>query len=357
MDSRMKKESMKDMKTETNTVDLDIKSMDMKEIEEAVFGLGGKRFRAKQLFDWMHAKQVRSYDEMKNLPGPLLQKLESEYPLTSLEEVSKQTDDTDKTTKYLFRLGDGQLVETVLMKYKYGYSICISSQVGCKMGCTFCASTIGGLVRQLQPSEMLDQIYAIEYDLNIKVHSIVVMGTGEPLDNYDNLVRFIRLLSHERGRNLSRRNITVSTCGIIEKIEAIGEDIPQINLAISLHAPFQNKRREVMPVAAKYPLDELIKACREHVAKTGRRITFEYSLIKGVNDSAEYAKALAELLEGMLCHVNLIPVNPVDERDYTASDTGHVAAFKKMLEKGHINTTIRRSLGAEYRCRLWSITE
>jgi 23S rRNA (adenine2503-C2)-methyltransferase len=282
---------------------------------------------------------------MKNLPADLIERLKQEYPLNSLKVKRRLEDEGDQTVKYLFELKDNEVVETVLMKYKYGYSVCISSQVGCKMGCTFCASTLGGLIRQLSPSEMLDQIYAIEYELKVAIHSVVVMGTGEPLDNYDNFVRFVELLSDEKGRNLSRRNITVSTCGILDKIDALSYDLPQINLAISLHSPNQNMRKAVMPVSIKYPLEALIDTCKTYVLRTHRRITFEYSLIKGVNDHKEHAQELVRLLSGFLCHVNLIPVNPVDEKSHEASEQEDVRRFKDVLEKGHIQVTVRRSLG------------
>lgn len=323
----------------------DIKSLYMNELEAMLAEMKQPKFRSKQLFDWIHNKKVRSYDEMKNLPATLRQELTNHAPLLGVSMIKKFEDAGDGTIKYLFQMVDGEIVETVLMKYKYGYSICISSQIGCKMGCAFCASTIGGLTRQLSASEMLDQVYAIEYDLDILIHSVVVMGTGEPFDNYDNLIRFIHLLSDEKGRNLSRRNITVSTCGIVENILKLSKDAPQVNLAISLHSPYQDKRKEVMPVAARYPLDVLMDACRTYVNETNRRITFEYSLISDVNDSLQYAKDLADLLSGMLCHVNLIPVNPVDERDYSATDSRKVNAFQETLSSKGIATTVRRSLG------------
>jgi len=323
----------------------DIKSMNFEEVQNFVESLSEKKFRAKQLYEWMHIKEVRSYDEMLNLSNSFKEKLNENTVYTSLKVITKLTDEVDHTTKYLFELMDGQLVEAVLMKYKYGYSICISSQVGCKMGCTFCASTIGGLIRQLTPAEMLDQVYAIEYELQEPIHSVVVMGTGEPLDNYDNLVTFIRLLTDENGRNLSRRNITVSTCGIIDKIEAISKDLPQINLAISLHSPNQEMRKKVMPISNKFILSDLIMACKKYTEVTRRRITFEYSLIKGVNDSVKDASELIQLLKGLLCHVNLIPVNPVDERGHKASEVADIRRFKDILEKANIQVTIRRSLG------------
>ncbi len=324
---------------------LDIKSLYLEELEAKLQVLKEPKFRAKQVFDWIHNKKVRSYEVMKNLPVSLRDKLSGLEPLTIVKKVNAFHDDSDGTIKYLFELYDGEIVETVLMKYKYGYSVCISSQVGCKMGCTFCASTIGGLKRQLLASEMLDQIYAIEVEQNIAIHSVVVMGTGEPFDNYDQLIRFIGLISHEKGRHLSRRSITVSTCGIVENIIKLSIDAPQVNLAISLHSPYQDERKKVMPVAARYPLDQLMDACKQYAGTTNRRITFEYSMIRNINDSLQNAEDLGKLLSGILCHVNLIPVNPVDERDYQAAGIDRIKAFKEVLEAYHIPTTIRRSLG------------
>ncbi len=324
---------------------LDIKSLYLDELEIKLLELKEAKFRGKQLFDWIHNKKVRSYDAMKNIPKDLRTKLSEQKPLMVVEKANAFHDDRDGTIKYLFKLHDGEIIETVLMKYKYGYSVCISSQVGCKMGCTFCASTIGGLKRQLMASEMLDQIYAIEVDQDISIHSVVVMGTGEPFDNYDQLIRFIRLISDEKGRHLSRRSITVSTCGIVENIIKLSIDAPQVNLAISLHSPYQDERKRVMPIAGKYPLEQLIEACKKYTETTNRRITFEYSMIHSVNDSLQNAEDLGKLLSGVLCHVNLIPVNPVDERDYTPTGLDRIKAFKNVLEKHHIPTTIRRSLG------------
>lgn len=325
----------------------DLKSLNYDELNVLVVSLGEKSFRSKQLYSWLHEKKIQNYGEANNVPKSLILKLEQAYKVSSLKEVQKLVDTTDGTTKYLFQLEDKNVVETVLMKYKYGYSVCISSQVGCKMGCTFCASTIGGLIRNLTAAEMLEQIYYIERELKEGIHSVVVMGTGEPLDNYEELIRFIQIISDEKGRNLSRRHITVSTCGLIDKMMELAQDAPQVNLAISLHSPTQVMRKNVMPVANKYPLNELIDACKIYTKETGRRITFEYSLIKGVNDQPKHAKILVELLSGLLCHVNLIPVNPVDERDYEATNIREQKRFMELLEQGHIQVTMRRSLGAE----------
>ena len=323
----------------------DIQSMNIEELNNVMEDYGEKRFRAKQIFQWIHEKKVESYDAMSNISDKLREKLQGEFPLIQLKEVVLNKDRQDGTMKYLFELEDGQFVETVLMSYKYGYSVCISSQVGCRMGCTFCASTLSGLTRQLLPSEMLEQIYYVERRLGQPIHSVVVMGTGEPFDNYDNIQRFIELISHEEGRNLSRRHITVSTCGIIEKIKQFSQDSPQVNLAISLHSPYQQQRLEMMPIAKKNPLEELINVCHMYVKQTGRRITFEYSLIHNVNDTKEHAVDLAQLLKGLLCHVNLIPINPVDEKQQKASEEDNVLKFQKILNKHNITSTIRRALG------------
>ena len=255
--------------------------------------------------------------------------------------------DIHGTRKYLFRLSDGNMIESVLMKYKHGNSVCISSQAGCRMGCRFCASTIGGLTRNLLPSEMLDQIYRIQTSLGERISNVVVMGTGEPMDNYDNLLRFIHILTEEGGIHISQRNLTVSTCGLVPQIYKLADEKLQMTLAVSLHAPNDEKRRELMPIANKYSIDELLEACRNYFDKTGRRITFEYSLVAGVNDSKENAKELAGRLKGLNCHVNLIPVNPVRERSFVRSTRQAVENFKINLEKYGINGTIRREMGSD----------
>ena len=265
----------------------------------------------------------------------------------SLKVVEVQTSKLDGTQKYLFALPDGNVVESVLMKYRHGNSVCISSQVGCKMGCRFCASTIDGWTRNLLPSEMLDQVYKIQKLSKERVSNVVVMGTGEPLDNYDNLLRFIHMLSDENGLHISQRNITVSTCGIVPRMYDLAEENLQITLAISLHASNQQKREELMPVAKKYSLEELMEACRNYFKKTGRRLTFEYSLVGGENDSQEDAEELAHLIKGLNCHINLIPVNPIKERSYVQSDKKVIANFQNKLEKYQINVTIRREMGRD----------
>ena len=284
---------------------------------------------------------------MTNLSAALREKLEKEEPLTSLEVVQVQTSKIDGTQKYLFRLSDGHVIESVWMKYKHGNSVCISSQVGCRMGCRFCASTIGGLTRNLKPSEMLDQIYKIQHLTGQRVSNVVVMGTGEPLDNYDNLIRFIRILSDEKGQNLSQRNITVSTCGIVPRIRQLAEEGLTITLALSLHAPTDEKRRELMPIAYKYSLEEVLPACAYYFEKTGRRLTFEYSLVGGKNDREQDARQLAQLIGRLNCHVNLIPVNPIKERDFVQSEKKVIENFKNKLEKYKINVTIRREMGRD----------
>ena len=324
----------------------DIKSMNKEELKNLMTELGEKPFRAKQIYSWLHEHLVTSYEEMGNIPGKLKEKLKV-YPIVALEMVDEQISAIDGTRKYLFRLSDGNVIESVLMRYKHGNSVCISSQVGCKMGCRFCASTIGGWTRNLLPSEMLDQIYRIQSITGERVSNVVVMGTGEPMDNYDNIVRFVHLLSDEGGLNISQRNITVSTCGIVPKIYELAKEKLQITLALSLHAPNDEKRRELMPVAQRYSMDEVLDACRNYFQETGRRITFEYSLVAGVNDSDEDARELSSRIHDINCHVNLIPVNPIKERSYRRSTHLAVENFKIKLEKCGINVTIRREMGSD----------
>ncbi len=317
------------------------------ELAELAVSLGQKPFRAKQLFEWLHKKRVSDYEEMTNLPAAFRARLAEEYPLRSLEKIQVQISKIDGTRKYLFRLADGHVIESVWMKYKHGDSVCISSQVGCRMGCRFCASTIGGLTRNLLPSEMLAQIYQIQEDTKERVSNIVVMGTGEPFDNYDHLIRFIRLVSEEKGLHISQRNITVSTCGLVPRIYQFADEGLSVTLALSLHAPNDEKRKQLMPIANKYSLKDILPACRYYFEKTGRRLTFEYSLVGGENDGKQDAEELAKLLEGMNCHVNLIPVNPIRERNYVRSDKKVTENFKNKLEKCGINVTIRREMGRD----------
>lgn len=325
----------------------DIKSLPFAAVEEYIAGLGEKKFRAKQLYEWMHVHKAASYGEMTNLPKSLRRQLDEETDYTCLRQVDCQISRQDGTRKYLFALADGNMVESVLMRYHHGNSVCISSQVGCRMGCRFCASTLDGLERNLAPSEMLDQIYRIERDIGERVSNVVVMGTGEPLDNYDNLLTFIRILTDEHGCHISQRNVTVSTCGIVPRIRQLAEEKLQITLALSLHASNQKKRLELMPIARTYDISQVLDACAFYFQETGRRVTFEYSLVEGVNDAPEQALELAHLLAGMHGHVNLIPVNPIKERSYAASRPASVHRFQNILEKNGINVTIRRELGAD----------
>ncbi len=325
----------------------DIRSYTYEEVQQALAGMGEKPFRAKQLYQWMHEKLAAGFEEMTNLPGSLRDRLAERFTYTSLDMVDRMVSALDGTEKYLFRLADGNVIESVLMRYHHGNSVCISSQAGCRMGCRFCASTLGGLTRNLLPSEMLGQVYQIQRLSGERVSNLVVMGTGEPLDNYENLLRFLRLLTDEHGLHISQRNVTVSTCGIVENIRRLADEKMQITLALSLHASSQEKRKELMPIAYKYELKDVLDACRYYFAQTGRRITFEYSLVAGVNDTAKDAAELGALISGINCHVNLIPVNPIKERSYIQPDRSAVEAFKNKLEKYRINVTIRREMGRD----------
>ncbi len=326
---------------------IDIKSLDYAELQNFFESLGEKSFHAKQVYQWIHEKLANGFDEMTNLPKSLRDRLSAICSYTCLVPAEVLTSRIDGTQKYLFRLADGNVVESVLMKYKHGNSVCISTQVGCRMGCRFCASTLGGLTRQLTVSEMLDEVYRIQKISGERVSNLVLMGTGEPLDNYENVVKFIRMLSDGQGLNISQRNITLSTCGIVPKMRELAGEGLQITLALSLHASGQEKRKKLMPIACRYELGEVLEACRYYFEKTGRRTTFEYSLVGGINDSTEDAESLAELLEGMNCHVNLIPVNPIKERDFVQSGKKVIADFKNKLEKYGNNVTIRREMGRD----------
>ncbi len=325
----------------------DVKSMTLPELTALVNGMGEKAFRAKQLYQWIHEKRVSSFDEMTSLSLEFREKLKEECCLTSLVPVEEHLSGLDGTRKYLFALADGNMIESVWMEYHHGNSVCISTQVGCRMGCRFCASTIGGVIRNLTPSEMLDQVYRMQSLTGKRVSNVVLMGSGEPLDNYDNVVRFIELITDERGLNLSGRNITLSTCGIVERIYDLAKLKLPITLALSLHAGNQETRKKLMPIAFRYPLDEVLRACDAYYEATGRRISYEFSLVSGVNDSAESAGELAGLLRGRNCHVNLIPVNPVKERDFVGTSHVNAVAFQKILEKYGINATIRREMGRD----------
>ncbi len=325
----------------------DIKSLTLAELGETLAALNEPSYRAKQLYLWMHQKLAASYEQMTDLPLKLRTKFESDFPLTALQLIDRKISKEDGTEKYLFALSDGNVIESVLMRYHHGNSVCISSQVGCRMGCSFCASAIGGLKRNLTPSEMLDQVYRIQCITKERVSNVVVMGTGEPLDNYGNLLRFLQLISDENGLHISQRNITVSSCGLTEKIRSLASERLRINLALSLHAATQKKREELMPIARKYELGTVIDSCRFYAEETGRRITYEYSLIRGVNDSPKDARDLAALLEGQNCLINLILVNPIKERGYVQPKAADVAGFKKILDKCGKNVTIRREMGRD----------
>ncbi len=325
----------------------DIRSLMPAELAEKCKEMGLPAFRAKQIFRWLHVDCVDKFDEMTNLPKQLREKLSEGFEILNCTIENKQISVYDNTVKYLFRLHDGEFVESVLMKYKYGYSLCVSSQVGCRMGCTFCASTLGGVVRSLSAAEILAQITAAQKDAGVRVSHVVMMGMGEPLDNYDNTLRFLKLVSHPDGLNLSMRNLSLSTCGIVPKIYELAEENMQFTLSVSLHAPNDELRSSMMPVNRKWHVDELLQACRNYVEKTSRRISFEYSMVRGVNDTDECAKQLCRKLKGMLCHVNLIPVNAVDETGCIGSTPQRVKAFADLLEKGGLNVTVRRTLGAD----------
>ena len=325
----------------------DMKSLTFEELKEALTDMGEKPFRASQIYQWMHQKLAGGLDEMTNISAELKRKLTERFEYTHLTPVQVQESKLDGTKKFLFRLADDNVVESVYMRYHHGISVCISSQVGCRMGCRFCASTLDGLERNLKPSEMLDQIYAISRYTGERVSNVVVMGTGEPLDNYDNLVIFLKLLNDERGLHISQRNITVSTCGIVPNMRRLADEKLQITLALSLHATTDEKRRELMPVANRYSLSEVLAACAYYFEQTGRRITFEYSLVGGVNDTDEDAAELSSIASGLCCHVNLIPVNPIKEREYVQSGKARITAFREKLEKNGIPVTVRREMGRD----------
>lgn len=326
---------------------MDIRSYDEREMEELALSLGEKAFRGRQLFQWVHDKRVLSFDDMSNLSSRFREQLKERVTISGVTQVDKQVSGKGDTAKYLFALPDGNVIESVWMTYRHGNSVCISSQVGCRMGCTFCASTLTGLTRNLTAGEMLSQVYEIQRETGARVSNVIVMGMGEPLDNYENLLRFIRLLSHEKGIGISQRNITVSTCGLVDRIRDLMKEKLQITLAVSLHAPNDEIRRRTMPVANRYDMDALLQACREYFQHTGRRITFEYSMIRGVNDRTEHARELAERLRGMNCHVNLIPLNEVKERECLRSRPEDVERFKLVLEQYQRNVTIRREMGSD----------
>ena len=325
----------------------DLRALTYDELQDAIRALGEPKYRADQIYQWMHVHGRDSFDQMSNVPKSLLTKLQEHYTIRRIRQLSVLKSQADGTKKYLFSLYDDNVIESVFMRYEHGNSVCISSQVGCNMGCRFCASTIDGKVRDLSAGEMIAQVYGIMQEKGEKISNVVVMGSGEPLDNYVNLMSFIRILTDTHGLNISQRSLTVSTCGLVPKIYELAKENLQMTLAISLHAPNDEKRMELMPVAKRYRLAELMDACRDYFDQTGRRITFEYALIAGENDSDADAQQLSELIGALNSHVNLIPVNPVSERNYQQSDKNAVLAFKNKLEKNHINVTIRREMGRD----------
>lgn len=325
---------------------MDVRSMTYEELENYIIEHGYPKYRAGQIYQWIHQKLVRSPEEMKNLPKEIREFLKEQC--MGVEEEARFTSQLDGTNKFLFRLQDDNLIESVWMPYKHGNSVCISSQVGCRMGCKFCASTIDGVVRNLTPSEMLDQVYAMQMLMGERISNIVVMGSGEPLDNYQNLIRFLKLISDEKGLHISQRNITVSSCGLVPEIRRLAEEGLQITFALSLHATTDEERQELMPIARKYHLTEVLEACQYYFKQTGRRVTYEYSLVQGVNDTTAHAKRLAELLKKQApCHVNLIPVNPIKERNFQRATDKTIQNFKYVLENNQINVTIRRGMGSD----------
>ncbi|WP_174818609.1 23S rRNA (adenine(2503)-C(2))-methyltransferase RlmN [Paenibacillus kobensis] len=319
----------------------------LEELQQWMKDNGEPAFRAGQLFDWLYVKRVRSFEEMSNLPKGLRTKLEDQFAFVTLSEITK-FESKDGTVKFLFGLHDNHAIETVIMRHNYGNSICVTTQVGCRVGCTFCASTLGGLKRNLTAGEIVAQVVWAQQLLdatNERVSSIVIMGTGEPFENYDPTMNFLRIMIHEKGLNIGQRHITVSTSGIVPSIYRFADENTQINLAISIHAPNDALRSKLMPVNRRFPFNDVMESLRYYIAKTGRRVTFEYALIGGVNDRAEHAEELAQVLQGMLCHVNLIPVNHVPERDYVRTPRDDIFEFQRILEKNKINATIRREQG------------
>ena len=323
-----------------------IKSMTLLEVTDALKALGQPAFRGKQVYTWLH-RGVRGYEEMTNLPRALREQLAERYPILPPVVVRKQESQKDGTIKYLWKLSDGNCVETVLMRYHYGNTVCISTEVGCRMGCAFCASTLGGLVRKLEPFEMLDQVLFTQVDSGLPVSHIVLMGIGEPLDNFDHVMRFLELVNSPEGMNISMRHISLSTCGLVPKIRELAQRKLQLTLSVSLHAPNDRVRDTIMPVNRAYPTDELLEACRQYYEATSRRISFEYAMIDGVNDSEEDAKELLRRLKGLPAHFNLIPLNHVEESPLKPSSRNAVARFQKTLEAGGITATVRRTLGGD----------
>ena len=326
---------------------IDIVSLSFTELQAEILTMQLPKFRAGQIYKWLHSSLVASFDEMTDISKDLRLKLSEKFVILGCEIEKKLVSKLDGTVKYLYRLYDGEFIETVVMRYKYGLSICVSTQVGCRMGCKFCASTLNGCVRSLLPSEILGQIYASQRDLGERISHIVLMGMGEPLDNFDNTMKFLSLISDERGLNIGMRNISLSTCGIVPKIYELMDKNLGLTLSVSLHAPNDKIRNTLMPVSKKWSIEELLTACKLYADKTGRRVSFEYSLVRGVNDSDACATELAGRLHGMLCHVNLIPVNEVDETGLSKPDEKRIRAFQNILEKKGITATVRRTLGGD----------
>lgn len=323
-----------------------LKNLTEEEMVEFILSLGEKKFRAAQVYSWVY-KNIRDFDEMKNVPKSLRDKLRDKSIIGNLDIELKLESKIDNTKKYLFLLNDGNIIETVAMDYDRRLTVCVSNQVGCRMGCNFCASTIGGLSRHLEAWEILDQIMKVQEDLGKRVSNIVMMGSGEPLDNFDNSMRFLKLVNEKNGLNIGNRHITLSTCGLVDRILELADMQIPINLAISLHSPYDEERKEIMPIAKKYTIKELMDACRYYISKTNRRVTFEYALIKDKNNTDREAKKLVELLRGMLCHVNLIPINPIAERDYEKPNIEYINKFKNYLDKNRIPVSIRNSMGSD----------
>ena len=326
---------------------IDIKSYSLTQLEEYLLSIGEAKYRAVQIFEWIHKRNIKDIDEMSNISAKLRLKLKEDCILLNVEEILYKESAIDKTRKYLFRLPDGNIIESVFMRYKHGNSVCISSQVGCRMGCRFCASTLEGLLRNLSTSEMLDQIYKISLSTGERVSNIVLMGAGEPMDNLDNVLKFIEIINSEHGFNISQRNITVSSCGLVPEIKALADKKLQITLALSLHAANDETKKSLMPIANKYSIQEVLDACRYYFDTTKRRVSFEYGLVAGVNDTKEEALKLSRLIKNMQAHVNLIPINPIKERDYKEPAHKNVLAFKQVLEKSGIQVTIRREMGRD----------
>lgn len=326
---------------------IDLKSCTLEELKEQMKAIGEAEFRAKQIYGWLHSKMAVDFEDMTNLSKALRQKLKDHYKISYANIVDKLVSAEDNTTKYLFECENNCIIESVLMRYSYGNAVCVSTQAGCNMGCKFCASTIGGKDRDLTAGEILSQVYEIQKDSGEKVSSIVLMGSGEPLDNYNNVLQFIRMINSKEGMNIGQRHITLSTCGLVDQIYALAEENLQITLAVSLHAPNDEIRTQTMPIARRYPMEELLAACKKYADSTKRRVTFEYALIRGVNDSMACARELAGRLHHMLCHVNLIPINDVKERNFEKSSADAIKRFADYLNSQNIETTVRRELGSD----------